>query len=292
MIEVMRLPCLIALVMALAPAAVVAERTDKPRWETLPLPPAMPKPHTKGFVDAGGAKIYYATYGKGTTPVILLHGGLGNADHFSHQVHALAGTHRVIAIDSRGQGRSTLSKDKAKLSYHVMAEDVIAVMDELGLEAAALVGWSDGGAIALDVAIHHPARVTKLFVLGTNYDASGSKSRRGPTPRTFSAYTAKCKSDFHKLSHDPSGYEAATRAMLPVWREPSIFTKDQLRAIKAPAVIAVGDHDEIIAQEHVQEMASLIPAAKHVVFKDTSHFALWQDPETFNKTLVEFLTAP
>src|SRR5262245_50781185 len=126
----------------LVPALALAQ---KPRWEELPMPPPMPKAEASGYVDtADGAQIYWAGYGKPEAPVvILLHGGLGNGDHFSHQVPALTEKFRVIAIDSRGQGRSTLAK--SKLTYHTMAADVIAVMDALKIKRASVAGWSDGG---------------------------------------------------------------------------------------------------------------------------------------------------
>lgn len=248
----------------------------------------MPAATTTGFVDVEGGKIFYATYGKGTTPVVLLHGGLGNGDQFAFQLPALVERYKVIAIDSRGQGRSTIAP-KTKLTYAMMARDVLAVMDELELPSAALVGWSDGGAIALDLAVNHPKRVAKLFVFGTNYHADGSKPRRGPAAKTFNAYAVKCKSDFMKLSKSPASYETVINALLPIWRSQGGFTKDQMRSIKAPTLIADGDHDEIIFLDHIKEMALLIPNAKVVVFEATSHFALWQDPESFNKALVEFL---
>lgn len=267
-----------------------AERKALPRWETLPMPPAMPAAASTGQVDVGDAKIFYATYGKGTTPVILLHGGLGNADHFGFQMPALVEKYKVIAIDSRGQGRSTIAA-KTKLSYQLMAGDVLAVMDALKIDAAALVGWSDGGAIALDIAINHPKRVSKLFVFGTNYHADGSKPRKNGTAKTFNAYAAKCKSDYMKLSKTPSSYDVMVNALLPIWRSKGGFTKDQMRSIKTPTVVADGDHDEIIFLDHIKEMALLIGNAKLVVFENASHFALWQDPESFNKALVEFLDA-
>lgn len=266
-----------------------AEKKVTPRWETLPLPPAMPAATTTGFVTVDDAKIFYATYGKGTTPVVLLHGGLGNADHFGFQLPALVEKYKVIAIDSRGQGRSTLSKNK--LSYHVMAGDVLAVMDALKLDAAAIVGWSDGGAIALDLAINHPKRVSKLFVFGTNYHSDGSKPRKGPSAQTFNKYVVKCKSDYMKISKTPAQYDAVVSSLGPIWRSAGGFSKDQMRSIKAPTVIADGDRDEIIFLDHIKEMALLIPNAKLVVFKDASHFAIWQDPDSFNKALVDFLDA-
>ena len=258
----------------------------KPRWEQLPLPPEMPAAATFGFVDVKDAKIYYATYGKGD-PVILLHGGLGNADHWSFQVAELATKFRVIAIDSRNQGRSTFSK--AKVTYHLMAADVLAVMDELKLTSASIVGWSDGGEVGLDLAINNPARVAKLFVYGANYNSEGSKQRGKPSA-SFTAYSAKCRADFAKLSKTPKIYDAVVDSLIPLWRNATAFTKEQLRSIKAPTVVSDGDHDEIIELAQIKEMSKLIPNARLVVFENTSHFALWQDPTAFNKALLEFLT--
>jgi pimeloyl-ACP methyl ester carboxylesterase len=275
----------LALVVALTATALA----KPPRWETLPLPPAMPAPATTGVVTHKGAKIFYGVHGKGA-PVILLHGGMGNGDHFSSQVKVLRDELQLIVIDTRGHGRSTLPK--GKLSYHLMASDVLAVMDTLKLEKAAFVGWSDGGAIALDLAIHNPDRVSRLFIVGTNYDSKGSKSRRGKPPSaTFTAYTAKCRADHAKLGNTAKSFQAQIDAMLPVWRNPNGFTKDDIKSIAAPTMVALGDHDEIIELAQIEEMATLIPKGKLTVFKDTSHFAMWQDPTTFNKVLREFLTA-
>jgi len=257
------------------------------RWETVPLPPAMPAAAVTGTISSEGAEIYYATYGSGD-PVVLLHGGLGNADHWSNQVPALVeAKHRVIVMDSRGQGRSTRSA--AKISYAAMAGDVIAVMDKLELPQASIVGWSDGGEMAMKLAIAHPERVTKLFVFGANYNSEGSKPRRNGRNAAFDAYAVKCRADYQKLSKTPKQFDESINWLLPIWRNPMGFTKDQLKSIQAPTVIADGDHDEVIQMAQIEEMVTLIPHAKKVVFGDASHFALWQDPESFNKALVEFL---
>jgi len=282
----------VAVVLAMGGAGVgplsTVAHAGKPRsrWQTLPLPPAMPKADDEGSVEVAGAKIYYTVYGKGD-PVVLLHGGLGNSAHFGFQLPALVDKFQVIAIDSRGQGRST--KGKAAITYDQMAADVIAVLDKLTIKRASVVGWSDGGEIALKLGIGFADRVDRLFVFGANYDANGSKSRTTPST-TFAAYTAKCRRDYARLVKPGLPYTALVDALLPLWRGPTGITKDQLRAIKAPVMMADGDHDEVIVLDQIEEMAKLIPNARLKVFADASHFALWQDPDGFNTALVEFLT--
>lgn len=271
-------------VLALMVCAATAEA--KPRWQELPLPPALPEPATHGEVVVDGAHIYYATYGKGP-PVLLLHGGLGSGEQFGFQVPALAEKYQLVLIDTRGHGRSTLTR--TKLTYHLMAEDVIAVMDKLELPRASIVGWSDGGEIGLDLAIHHADRLAKLFVIGANYDVHGSKNR-GDHTVTFAMYGAKCRKDYDRLTEKSKRkWDALVDAMLPVWHNPSVFTKDQLRAITVPTVVADGDHDEIIELAQIKEMATLIPKGKLVVFENASHFVMWQDPAAVNQAIAEFL---
>jgi pimeloyl-ACP methyl ester carboxylesterase len=283
--EVVQFALVLACVLvALAPGSASA----RPRWETLPLPPALPEPADRGSVDIDGARIAYAIYGKGE-PVVLLHGGLGNSGHFGFQLPALIDRFQVITIDSRGQGRST--RTPAALTYDLMATDVIAVLDHLHIARASVVGWSDGGEVALKLGIKFPDRVHRLFIFGANYDASGSKAR-GSRAATFTAYMQKCRADYQRLLKTTRGFDELTAALLPLWRTPSGITRDQLRAIQAPVAVADGDHDEIILIEQIEEMARLIPRGKLVIFSDTSHFALWQDPAAFNQAMLDFLAEP
>jgi pimeloyl-ACP methyl ester carboxylesterase len=277
------------LIAALAAIGVSAPaHAAKPRWQTLPAPPAMPRADLEDSVDVAGARIFYAVYGKGD-PVVLLHGGMGNSAHFGFQLPALVDRFQVIAIDSRGQGRST--RGSAPISYDLMAGDVVAVLDKLAIQRASIVGWSDGGEIALKLGIAFPDRVDRLFVFGANYDASGSKPRSAPSP-TFAAYSVRCRSEYLRLSKTGLPYNATVSALRPLWRTPTGITKDQLRGIRAPVMMADGDHDEIIVLDQIEEMSRLIPNAQLKVFESASHFALWQDPDSFNQAMVEFLTAP
>src|SRR5579872_4841346 len=129
---------------------------DLERFEAEGAPP-LPMPAQQGFVDHDGARIWYASYGAGP-PVILMHGGLGHSGNWGFQVPALVESgYRVVAIDSRGHGRST--RDARPYAYELMASDVLAVMDAANVERAAVVGWSDGACTALILGRHAPERV-------------------------------------------------------------------------------------------------------------------------------------
>ena len=118
-------PAIVVIVTMLASVALAKPRVatepaapkSPPRWQTLPLPPAMPAANDHGTITIDGAQIYWASYGATTgEPVILLHGGLGNSDHWANQIPALVDAkQRILAIDSRGQGRST--RTNARISY-------------------------------------------------------------------------------------------------------------------------------------------------------------------------------
>lgn len=256
-------------------------------WQTLPAPAPTPVPVATGTVAHDGAELYYAVYGAGP-PVVLLHGGMGNADHWGGQVGALAATHKVVTMESRGHGRSTW--DGNRLGYHLMASDVLAVMDHLDIEAAAIVGWSDGGNIGLDIAIHHPGRVSRLFAFGANYHPSGLKAPPAGSV-TFPSYLKRATADYMRLSRQKNRLAGFLKALRKMWRSEPAFTDVQLRALGAPVTIAHAEHDEIVRRDHSERLAELVPGAQLRLLPGVSHFALWQDPAAFNAAVLEFLAA-
>ena len=255
-------------------------------WKTTALPGPMPAASKQGLAEVNGIKLYFAIYGAGE-PIILLHGGAGNGDHWANQVPALSAKFQVIVVDARGHGRST--RDAKPMSYELMADDLLALMDQLELDQAALVGWSDGGAVALDVAIRHPERVTRLVAYGTNFDLSGTQKGGGTT---FATYFTRCATDYAKLSPTPSDYKGLQAALRPMWRTQPNYKRAQIASIKLPTLVLDGDHDEIIRQDHVKELVKLITGARLVLIPESSHFALFQQPEAFNRALLDFLGAP
>jgi pimeloyl-ACP methyl ester carboxylesterase len=272
----------LALVMPLlAHSAATAEDL----WKTLPEAPPMPPASETGMADVNGIKLYYAIYGSGE-PLLMLHGGLGHSDVWGNQIPAFAAKYKVIAVDSRGHGRST--RDDKPFGYDLMTDDVVALMDKLGIQKASIIGWSDGGIIGLDMAIRHPERLDKLFAFGANYNLSGLKDGIDKDP-TFNAYIERAGKDYERLSATPKDYEAFVNAIVQMWTSQPDFSKEQLGAIKSPVAISDGEHDEAIKLEHTEEMAKLIPGAKLVILPNVSHFAFWQDPEPFNKAVLDFL---
>jgi pimeloyl-ACP methyl ester carboxylesterase len=182
-------------------------------WQTLPKPPAMPTPVDSGMAPVNDIQMYYAVYGEGE-PVLLIHGGLGHADVWGFQVPALAESHKVIVADSRGHGRSTRSEKP--FDYALMADDYLALLDHLGIDKVALVGWSDGGIIGLDIAIRHPERLARLFAFAANYTPAGVRPSVANDP-TFNAYIARAGEDYARLSPTPDEFDAFVEQISQMW---------------------------------------------------------------------------
>lgn len=124
---------------------------------------------TEQTVTVDGADLHVESVGDPSLPpVLLLHGGMGSKDDFAELVPRLALTNRVISVDSRGHGRSTFGN--AALSYGRLERDAVAVLDALGLEQVAIVGFSDGGIVGYRLAAHHPQRVASLTTIGADWN--------------------------------------------------------------------------------------------------------------------------
>ena len=255
------------------------------RWKTLPAPPPTPKAKATGYANVNGAEIYFTIHGSGE-PLILLHGGLGNTDYWGGQIAAFSAKYKVICIASRGHGRST--RDDQAYSYHLMASDVLAVMDILSIKKASIVGWSDGGNIGIDIAINNPDRLLKLFVFGANFHPSGVKPTV-ETDATFGAYVERAAADYNRLSKTPKQFDQFVEQISEMWAKQPDFTPEQLKSIRIPVAIGYGEYDEAIKLEHTKQMASLIPESTLIILPNLSHFAMWQDPEAFNAAVLKFL---
>jgi pimeloyl-ACP methyl ester carboxylesterase len=255
-----------------------------PQWLTLPPMPSLPKADASGYAPVNGIKIWYAEFGSGS-PVILLHGGLANSNYWGKLAPALSPHYRVVVMDSRGHGRST--RNAEAYGYDLMASDVLGLMDHLKIQKAAIVGWSDGAILGLDIVIHHPERVSKLFAFAANSDPSGVKDvEHAPV---FAAYIVRARKEYEALSPTPREYDSFVAQIEKMWATQPNFTAAQLQGIKVPTWIADGDHDEAIKRENTLYMADHIPNAALLIQPGVSHFSFLQDPDQFNRDVLHFL---
>lgn len=254
-------------------------------WKTAPAPPPLPAPTAAGRATVDGASLAWATFGEGA-PLLLLHGGAGNSSHWSNQVPAFAKHFKVVLVDTRGHGRST--RDGSPFSYALLAADVLAVMDALALDRVSIVGWSDGGIVALELALRHPERLRKVVAFAANSSPAGLKRGGGPA---LSAYFARCAEDHARLSPTPAGYAALLRDLRPMWRTQPSYTAAELATIRVPTLVLDGDHDEVVREDHLRALAAAIPGARLELVRDASHLAHWQQPEAFNRAVLDFLGA-
>jgi len=244
-----------------------------------------PLPGNGSYTRRGKVNLWFGDYGAGPA-VILTHGGMGNAGNFGHQVPALVNAgYRVIAIDSRGHGRS--GWDGTPFTYFQFAEDVLAVLDQLGIERAAVVGWSDGACTGLALAKAHPERVAGVFFFACNVDAGGA----WPFKMTdvISNCLARHRKDYATLSPAPERFDMMSAALQEMQGGQPNYSSADLGAISVPVTVAWAAKDEFIRPEHSRHIAGAIPNARLVELPMVSHFAPVQRPSVFNRAVLEFL---
>jgi pimeloyl-ACP methyl ester carboxylesterase len=238
------------------------------------------------YVETQGARIWYASVGEGP-PVVLLHGGLASSRSWDAQVPALvASGHRVILIDSRGHGRSTMGP--LPLRYALLAEDVLAVLEHLHLAKPALIGWSDGAIVALMVALRAPHRLGTVYAFGANMDKASVRPNAGDAP-ILATVAPLLVADYAARSPDPSGFGRLQQAVRAMQASQQDIGPEQLRTIRTPVTIAGSEDDEFILPAHFRALARAIPSAHLELFPAAGHFIPWQNPAVFNRSLLTFL---
>ena len=229
-----------------------------------------------------GIRMCYLVHGHGP-PLLLLHGGGGSALALARQIRDLGRRFKVIAPDSRGHGCST--DDRDTLSYHLMAEDMVALLDRLHVRSAHVMGWSDGAIVGIDLAMHHPDRVRKLVLFGANFRPDGIE------PATLAWLRATWPGDSAAWAQEPGRPHSMDSKLHRLWLTQPDFRPAELGSIRAPTLVAVGDHD-FPRLEHTVELARAIPGAQLCVIPGASHGVLHERPALADEIVLEFLRAP
>ena len=236
-------------------------QTNGDRAEVVSRPAhAGSKPTRTGYAWVNGLRMYYEVHGEGgEVPLILLHGGGSTIDtSFARVLPLLLETHpRVIAVEFQAHGH-TRDVDRA-FSFEQDADDVAALMDHLYVEKATVFGFSNGGTVALQVAIRHPGKVERLIVASANYSKAGMHPwfwdfmNKG----TFADMPQVYKDEYLKIDPRQEGlftmYERDSRRMMQFEDIP----EDLIKGIEAPTLVVAGDKD-VVRPEHVIDLSRLV----------------------------------
>jgi len=234
------------------------------------------------YAAVNGLNMYHEIHGAGA-PLLLLHGGGSSIPE--KWIPFFTDRFQVIAMEQMGHGRTADAMDRP-FHYHDMAEDTVELMRQLGIETAAVVGYSDGGNIGLDMAIHHPERVTSLVVTGANARPDGYTAENLQEIDDPISDDAPAPDAYARLSPDGANHwPVFLRRMQPMWATEPDFTCEQLQSIAAPTLLIIGDRD-IVRPEHAVEMFDTIPAAQLCVVPNAGHGTLPKE------TVLTFLLEP
>lgn len=221
-------------------------------------------------------KLNYIEKGTGE-PLILLHGNGENCEYFSHQTEYFSKEYRVIALDTRGHGKSP--RGNTSFTIRRFAEDLHEFMDEHGIEKAHILGFSDGGNIALCFALKYPERVDKLILNGANLFPRGVKSSvQAPIIIGY-----KFASLFARKS-EKAGKNAEMLGLMV--NDPNI-APEELRSITAPTLVIAGTND-MIKDEHTRLIHANLPNSELAIISG-DHFIANKNPEAFNRRVAAFL---
>lgn len=223
-------------------------------------------------------KLFYLEKGnKDNEPLILLHGNGEDGTYFSNQIEHFSKFYRVFAIDTRGHGKSP--RGDAPFTIRQFAQDLLDFMDNISIEKANILGFSDGGNIALVFAIKYPKRVSRLILNGANLDAKGVK----PSVQVPITIGYKFASLFAKKNHKAKKNAEMLGLMV---NDPSIEV-EELRKVQARTLVIAGTKD-LIKNEHTMKIYENLSNVQ-VAIVPGDHFIARDNPVVFNEKVEEFL---
>ncbi len=234
------------------------------------------------YYNVRGVKIYTEQYGSGK-PLLLIHGNGGSISSMAGIIPYFSQQYKVIAVDSRAQGKTTDISDS--LSFEMMADDEAALLDQMHIDSAYVIGWSDGGIIALELAMRHPSKVIKLASTGANIwpDSTAilpslwKEEKKYYDDNQSKIWTnAKEKNDWKLFKLD--------------WDQPNI-SLSALHSILCPSMIISGDHD-LINLEHTVKIYQNIPNAYLWILPNSGHGTLIEHTDEFCRKVNEFFIHP
>jgi pimeloyl-ACP methyl ester carboxylesterase len=274
-----------------------------------PSRPRGPRPSRSGYLPINGLKLYYEVYGElgnsKTAPLLLMPGSFQSTESMKPWVAAFAARRSVIMFDPQGHGRT--ADTSRKMSYEQFGDDAAALLRALKVERADVMGYSQGGGVALRLAVRHPKLVNKLVSLSAAYRKDGwypvvSKALEGLNAKAFAG--SPVEAAFKKHTPDPRAFEAYIEKMRTLSANEQDITDAQMRAIPAKTMVIVGDADAV-KPEHAVAMFKLrgggdeeapatgmltkVPAARLVILPATSHIGISGEAKVLESMVTLFL---
>ena len=262
---------------------------------------AQQKPAT-GYAPINGLKMYYEIHGSGE-PLVLLHGAfMAITDDWRQWINELAKTHKVIAVEMQGHGRTAdIQRD---MTYDNFSDDVAALLDYLKIPSADIVGYSLGGGVAIDTAIRHPEKVRKVVSISAPIRRDGWVKEANdfwPNFRWEMMKGTPAETEREKLNPIPNSFPDFFNHLKATAMKPYDFGADKLKATKAPMFFIHGDADGI-RLDHIAEMYRLKggdihgdmhphPESRLAILPDTTHVTLMNRTATIVPMINDFLDA-
>ena len=239
------------------------------------------------YAPVNGLQLYYEVRGRGR-PLVLLHGGLMTIDlNFGPMLEPLAASRQVIAVESQGHGHT--ADTSRPMTIEALADDVVGLLDHLGIGQADLFGFSLGGLVACAVALGAPTRVGKLIVASADaHRPPGRQSAslgedRLPTPADFQAM----RDAYVAVAPDPAHFDEFAARTAAMVHQFAGWT-GELRSLRAPTLLIFGDRD-FTPLPDVVEMFELLPEAQLAVLPGTTHVGLTRRPGVLLALITTFL---
>lgn len=254
------------------------------------------------IIEAGDASLYVESDGAGTPPIVFVHGGTGSHQHWMLQVAALRGSYRCVTYDARGFGRSTGAPHVRGIDGH--AEDLLAVVDGLGIERAVLVGHSMGGYAVSGVARDHPERVVGLVMVDTPFGlptsalAAWARDMIVRLEAGFDVVAACTAPDFARRRPDLAFLlESIVRGNprrdgprgLDAYHQMVATPPADLTGWRVPTLFVVGEHDALTVPDLIKATAAAVPGARVITITDAGHSPNVEQADAFNRALVGFV---
>ncbi len=230
--------------------------------------------HRSGYADVNGIRMYHEIHGDGP-PLLVLHGGTCTIDLPGMEIPFFATAFEVIAPEQVAHGRTSDRPDR-DLHYHDMAEDTVELLRQLNIGPVSVFGFSDGGIVGLDLAIHHPDLVSKLVVTGTNFRTDGLVSGTAAWLATVKPedWPEEFRLEYERLSPDGAAHWPDVIGRLKqLWASEPNYTDEEMASISAPTLVVAGDRDAITA-EHAVAMYRAIPDAQLCIVPHAGHGAM------------------